>query len=93
MVGQLEDIIFSGLHKKALEAGMNLNNPEDYTKFMGKVATVKSQAEKVITQMVEQFNCNCGNKQTQINPNTIPMERVIIDTSKTTGIVEAARIT
>ena len=76
MVGALERIILSELHKKAMAENMDLNNFEDFTKFAAKLDQVALQAQKMVTSLMDSVSCGCGKKRkppvdTRPNPTSM----------------------
>ncbi len=63
MAGAIERIILSELHKKAMAENMDLNNFEDFTKFATKLDQVALQAQKMVTNLMDNVSCGCGKKR------------------------------
>jgi len=60
MLGQLEQIILTELHDKAMEAEMDLNDPEQFLKFAAKLDDVVNQVQHTVKHIVKSTKCGCG---------------------------------
>lgn len=56
----LESIILSGLHKKAIAKGMDLNDEKQFLMFSHNIEAITLQASKLVTNLVDNFSCGCG---------------------------------
>ena len=62
MVGPLEEIILSGLHTKAMDKEMNLNNYAEFKQLVAKIQQVSTQVTDIVKQVVDNTQCGCGKK-------------------------------
>ena len=83
MAGQLENLILQGLHEKAAEVEMDLNDFEQFKKFAAKVDDVVNQASHTIKHIVKSTSCGCGKQKTSVG-EIPPVENTYGDKPKPT---------
>ena len=66
MLADLESVILSGLHSKAIAAGLDLNNKEQFLLFSDHVNQVRANAHRLVTQIVDNYSCTCGKNKTSV---------------------------
>ena len=66
-IENLEGILLSSIHDKAIKEGIDLNDKEQFMKFFNHVMRLRLQSQNMIKQIVATTPCGCSKKRAQSN--------------------------